>query len=79
MFSFFKTYEKGTCILYNRNSDRVLENHPLIKERKIHKLKWMLFPHDGFSQGLERAPSIMGTEPGSEMMLICKAGFLLVF
>lgn len=39
----------------------------------------MLFTHDGFAQGLGCAPNIVGIEPGFEMMLICKAVFLLVF
>lgn len=31
-----------------KHSDRVLERHPLIKAKKVHKFKWMPFPQEGF-------------------------------
>lgn len=50
-FHYFKSYEKGHVYCNNKNSDRVLESHPLIKKEKVHKFKWMLFPHEGFASG----------------------------
>lgn len=62
----------------NKISDRVLENHPLTKENKIHTFKWMRLlvkdcPEAGF------VPRIMSIEVGLEMMLISVTVFLLVF
>lgn len=39
----------------------VLEIHILTKEKRLHHLKWMLFPH---AQRLECAPNVIGAKAG---------------
>lgn len=48
----------------NKNSYRILGIYTLIKETRIHLLKWMLFPHEGFAQWLECAPNVTGAYTG---------------
>lgn len=40
--------KKGMYFVITKHYDRVLERHPLIKAKKVHKFKWMPFPQEGF-------------------------------
>lgn len=51
---------KEGCVFYdNKNPDRALEIHPLIKEQKeICSFRWVLIPKGGPTQRLEVCPLV---------------------
>lgn len=57
-FHYLEVRNKRCALCDNKNSDKVLEIPTLIKGKRLHSFKWMLFPHEGFAQWLECAPNI---------------------
>lgn len=61
--------KEGCVFCDNKNFDKALEIHPLIKEQTgIHSFKRMLFPPEGFSLWLEVLLRLC-TEASFEMIL----------
>lgn len=71
--------KKGCVFCDNKNFDKALEIHPLIKEQTwFYSVKWMLFPSEGFAWWLEVLLRLC-TEARFKMILISTVVFLLVF